>query len=108
MIAGGFPVVLDCDGNRGQIKGEVYDVDDETLRRLDGLEGFRGEGDPTNMYDRKLTEIQIWDGKALTTETVGIYIGSGRWDTRSIASAGRSFWQVRNSSGHLEWPRATS
>jgi len=104
MIAGGFPVVLDCDGNRGQIKGEVYDVDDETLRRLDGLEGFRGEGDPTNMYDRKLTEVQIWDGKALINATVGIYIGAGRWDTRSP----RGFWQVRNNSGHLEWPKATS
>jgi gamma-glutamylcyclotransferase (GGCT)/AIG2-like uncharacterized protein YtfP len=105
MIAGGFPVVLDCDGNRGQIKGEVYDVNDKTLSALDGLEGFRGEGDPTNMYDRKLTDVQIWDGKALITEAVGIYIGSHRFagDRRH-----GSYWDVRNSSGQLEWPRATS
>ena len=62
MIAGGFPVVLDCDGNRGQIKGEVYDVNDKTLSALDGLEGFRGEGDPTNIKITTPIDLRVAEG----------------------------------------------
>jgi len=37
--AGGFPMVVRDDDERSIIHGEVYEVDDETARQLDRLEG---------------------------------------------------------------------
>jgi len=50
---GGFPAVS-LHGDT-QIVGELYDVDDATLSRLDGLEGFRGHGE-RNWYEREKIE----------------------------------------------------
>jgi len=59
---GYFPgLIEDIDGV--SIKGEVYEVSDEILHRLDMLEGFR-EHDPKNgLYNRK--EIVTQFGTAL-------------------------------------------
>jgi len=37
--SGGFPMVVADDDERSIIHGEIYDVDDDTLRHLDRLEG---------------------------------------------------------------------
>ena len=39
-------------GGNNSIVIEVYEVDDATLKRVDGLEGYNPEG-KTNLYDRK-------------------------------------------------------
>lgn len=39
MYHAGFPMVKNGNKNTGQIVGELYTVDDETLKRLDRLEG---------------------------------------------------------------------
>ena len=49
---GAFPAVLAGDDGDNPVRGEVYSVDDETLRRLDRLEGH-----PT-FYRRE--EKQVW------------------------------------------------
>jgi gamma-glutamylcyclotransferase (GGCT)/AIG2-like uncharacterized protein YtfP len=63
---GGFPGVIDCTSEaKGKILVEIYEVDSETLRRLDGLEGH------PNFYERKLLDFE--DG---TTAWMYIYQGS--------------------------------
>lgn len=50
------------------VVGEVMDVDAElwttVLRRLDRLEGYRGEG-RGNMYDRKVRTVTLADGSTV-------------------------------------------
>lgn len=48
---GGFPKVALDIGGPTQIVVEIYEVDDQGLRRLHRLEGFRGFDDPNNFYD---------------------------------------------------------
>jgi gamma-glutamylcyclotransferase (GGCT)/AIG2-like uncharacterized protein YtfP len=86
------------------VKGEVYEVDDATLERLDRLEGYRGEDYPGNMYDRRSIVVQVWTGAALENQQAAIYIGNIR---RGVGS-GWTEWTVTNSTGQLEWPLATS
>jgi gamma-glutamylcyclotransferase (GGCT)/AIG2-like uncharacterized protein YtfP len=105
MIAGGYPVLLDVDGNRSDVVGEVFDVDDMALQRLDGLEGYRGEGQMSNMYDRKVIAVKVWTGSELLETEANIYIGAGRF---SFHDRSMNFWNIKNSSGQLEWPRATT
>lgn len=42
--------------------GELYEVDDETLRHLDELEDYIGENDPANLYDRIIQEVETEHG----------------------------------------------
>lgn len=48
---GGFPILSFHDGE-GPAKVELYEVDDNILRRLDMLEGYRGEDSRDNWYNR--------------------------------------------------------
>jgi gamma-glutamylcyclotransferase (GGCT)/AIG2-like uncharacterized protein YtfP len=52
----GFPYAVP-DGGGLPLRGEVYRVDEETLKRLDALEGY------PNHYKRKLTEVKLDDGR---------------------------------------------
>lgn len=52
---GGFPGVL-LDETAGKIKIEVYEVDAMTASRLDMLEGYHGENNPNNFYNRETIE----------------------------------------------------
>ena len=52
-LHGGFPGVVE--GNeQDYVVGEVYEVD--TIRRLDGLEGYRPDEPKRGLYDRKQVE----------------------------------------------------
>ena len=54
----GFPYAL-SDGEGLPLRGEVYEVEEETLKRLDALEGY------PNHYKRKLTEVKLDDGRVV-------------------------------------------
>jgi len=57
---GGFPgIVVNPSAGKG-ISGEVWKVDDEVLQRLNSLEGFRGQDDPSNFYNR--VEVETVNG----------------------------------------------
>jgi gamma-glutamylaminecyclotransferase len=75
MLDGGFPVVLEAadDGSTSnrQVRGEVYEVDCATLKRLDRLES-KG-----TMYDREIVHVRV-DGRAEKIEA-NIYIGCDQW-----------------------------
>jgi len=76
---GGFPGVrLD---EPGTVQVELYEVDNDTLRRLDRLEGYREGAADNNFYTREIVETD-------TEEHVSIYQISKDYtsDKRIIAS----------------------
>jgi gamma-glutamylcyclotransferase (GGCT)/AIG2-like uncharacterized protein YtfP len=84
------------------VKGEVYEIDHATLKSLDDLERYHGPGEH-NSPDRLLITVQCWNGKQKLDREVQAYIGGRRWYD--------SDWPIHsitNSTGPLEWPRATS
>lgn len=59
---GGFPGIVP--GN-GRIVGEIYEVDEATLSRLDAIEGYR-EADPENsLYIRQEIDAYYEDGGSI-------------------------------------------
>lgn len=82
----GFPGVDKHIG--GYVVGEVYEVDEETLKVLDRLEGYSGVDNIYNMYNRREGIITLsdgwkveayfyeWNGTKPPTEP---YIDNGRW-----------------------------
>lgn len=54
------------------IKGELYEVSDETLKSLDVLEEVN-----SSLYDRKEVEVDLPDGKAGGKQAI-IYLGGER------------------------------
>jgi gamma-glutamylcyclotransferase (GGCT)/AIG2-like uncharacterized protein YtfP len=72
---GYFPGAIRLDGTENRIIGEVYEVDDYTLARIDGLEGYRPSQPDRGLYNR--LEIDTDFGKAF------IYIFNIRRDQPS-------------------------
>jgi gamma-glutamylcyclotransferase (GGCT)/AIG2-like uncharacterized protein YtfP len=101
MIAESFPVLLSCRDGLA-VAGELYEVDTQTLGRLDHLERVREGGGGS--YERRATDVHYWDGKKLVASLAELYVGNpSRWQTTHWQE-----WRITNSVGHLEWPRATS
>jgi len=66
MTRAGIPYVNE-DKPTSFIHGEVYDVDKETLWRLDGLEGFRGSR-KNSFYYRKPILVTLKSGEETEAE----------------------------------------
>src|SRR5579859_6470451 len=94
MFSVGFPVIRPND-NGHSVSGELYDVDPETLDRLDALEA---EG---RMYDRRSVPVVIVDGpgKDIIEDKTYIYVGNEHyWGDRNIAP-----YTHTNEHGELDW-----
>ena len=75
---GGFPGIVR--GGETTIHGEVFEVDEPTLQRLDRLEGH------PNFYRREETAVTLEDGNELP---VSLYVLPERWrDHKSIIPSG--------------------
>ena len=72
---GGFPGCVKSDGEADYIVVELYDIDDETLRRLNQLEGYT-EGEDNWFYDR------VSVGTSLGEAFMYTWAGSLNQDTR--------------------------
>ncbi|HZG85696.1 gamma-glutamylcyclotransferase family protein [Paenibacillus sp.] len=57
----GYPAMLL--GGAGAVAGEVYEIDERTLRSLDELEDYYGEGDRRNEYERIEVEVDVEAGE---------------------------------------------
>ena len=44
------------------VHGVVWELDEKGLRDIDGREGFRGDGNPFNLYDRQTVTCQTDEG----------------------------------------------
>jgi hypothetical protein len=52
--------VASLQGSHGNdVWGMLYELGDEDLRTLDGYEGFRGPGDPHNLYERGPVWVEL-------------------------------------------------
>lgn len=60
----GYPAMMK---GEGKVSGEIYEIDEDTLRRVDDLEDYYGPGDSRNLYERVETvaytdrgEMTVW------------------------------------------------
>ena len=58
---GFYPGVVEGSTEPNKIRVEVYEVEDDVLARLDRLEGFRGDDNPNNFYNRKVVKTSHGD-----------------------------------------------
>jgi len=86
----GYPALLAHAECVGTVLGEIYEIDESTLRSLDELEDFYGPGDPRNEYERIRIDAQSEAGGAWTEVWTYVYkkapangdaIPSGDWRT---------------------------
>ncbi len=49
----------------GMVLGEIHEVPDEVQDKVDWMEGFFGEGDPGNEYDKVVSVIYDDEGKEI-------------------------------------------
>lgn len=89
----GYPAMRPTTGP-GRVYGELLvPMDFESaLQSMDALEGYEGEDDPANLYDRRLIEVTLDDGGSTCLAWIYVYaqdlaphtrIASGRWRQRS-------------------------
>ena len=78
MLDGRFPVLRDAGPHPQPVAGEVYDVDDGTLAKLDELEDVA-----SRMYDRREIDVVLLKRPNDEASTAFIYIGCGEyWDKK--------------------------
>jgi gamma-glutamylcyclotransferase (GGCT)/AIG2-like uncharacterized protein YtfP/cation transport regulator ChaC len=56
----GYPAMIE---GSGKVCGEIYEIDEETLLRIDALEAYYGPGDPRNLYERVETAAYTDQGE---------------------------------------------
>jgi len=76
----GYPAMRD---GEGEVCGEIYAVDDETLSRIDKLEDYYGPGDPRNLYERVTRRARTGRGET----DVLVYV-SGRFADAPVIPSG--------------------
>lgn len=94
MLDGHFPVLRDTGPGRMQIAGELYDVDERTLVKLDDLEDVA-----SGMYQRIESEIALSGEPDGTCSRAFVYIGCGDyWDKKEHVP-----YQGIDRLGHVNW-----
>lgn len=89
LDTGGFPVVLDTNEVQ-HVSGELYEVDDSIVHRLDQLEGH------PHMFTRTPIEVDVND--AGVYQATEIYFGNKHhWLGRKLREA------PRNEQGYFDW-----
>src|SRR5699024_9670008 len=90
----GYPVIfLNKDGDAShKVYGEIYDINDKTLKVLDDLEGFV-PGNPDNLYER--THVTAYTDQSGTVEDVITYVAGNtlKYAERNISLGD---WNVYN------------
>ncbi|MEU2354518.1 gamma-glutamylcyclotransferase family protein [Streptomyces misionensis] len=98
LFGSGVPFAVQRDGRK--VVGEVMDVHPEqwpgVLRRLDRLEGYRGEG-RNNMYDRKVRTVTLGDGSEIEAYVYLAGESSRRWFTDDNEILGGDFVKAESS-----------
>ncbi len=92
MLDGPYPVLLDNGPGGHRVTGEVYEIDDDTLKALDDYEGV-GE----RLYDR--IEIDVMIESEVHASRVLVYIGcADHWDRQP-----QQLYLSLDEKGHLDW-----
>jgi gamma-glutamylaminecyclotransferase len=94
MLDGRFPVLRDSGSDRMPISGEVYDVDAQTLIKLDDLESVA-----SGMYDRMEIDVTMIAQPDERSSRAFLYMGCGDyWDKKEMMP-----YLVTDRLGHLNW-----
>jgi len=81
-VAGhGFPIMKL--GDKYKLLVEVYEVDDEELRRVDSLEGY-SEGHTPHFYNRVLTDVTSLDDGSVDQVFIYEYVSDVADNTNEI------------------------
>ena len=80
-----------------KVKGEVYDVDAQTLRELDEFEGLGSEDTRNDEYKRVMSKVELETGECLECEVYEWQLGvadyemveNGDWLTVDVGTARR-------------------
>lgn len=93
---GFFPYIVKERDSNINVHGEVYGVDDKTLRSLDALEGYNQKS-TTNLYDRQIHQVYL-NNKDLME--VYIYVlDDKKWFERiknSLTKFNTGVWMSKN------------
>jgi gamma-glutamylcyclotransferase (GGCT)/AIG2-like uncharacterized protein YtfP len=87
---GGFPGIVP--GN-GRVRGEVYEIDEDILAQLDGIEGYY-EDDPKGSLYLRQTVFPFHDDGGSIGETLTYVYNEGRWRSdraRNVIESGDWF-----------------
>lgn len=93
---GHFPYVCLSEQDK-LVYGEVYEVDEDTLARLDRLEGHNEDNKESSFYDRTLVHTSIGDAFIYHIEyrdnTKGLKVESGDWNERKDKASSEGIWR---------------
>ena len=82
---GSFPGIRD---GKGAIYVEVYEVDSDTLGRLDTLEGYHSKNSVNNFYDKEEVSTKFGDALIYTLQGERYkrspIVSSGNWKAHSV------------------------
>lgn len=67
---GGFPGIV---SGEGRVRGEIYEIDDQILKRLDQIEGYREDDPKHSLYIRESVDAFFDDGNSVPVNYLGIY-----------------------------------
>lgn len=82
---GGFPGIKLCEGKK--VYGQVYRINEEELKRVDRLEGYRGKGIVGNMYEREEVEVKLSiEGGGYIPCDVSVYVWNSKRENEYIES----------------------
>lgn len=88
---GPYPVAVDAkEGSPMQIQGEVYEVDEDTMRNLDALEGY------PHLYSRKQVRTVSWNDVWIYYHPMNVNTGMEGWiNSTLIKEQGINQWPKR-------------
>lgn len=97
---GGFPGIVP---GEGIVKGELYEIDDEILRRLDGIEGFREDDPKHSLYLREKVAVDVYDEEEeeTTYEDVFTYVFNREPGQRATIIESGDWFESREQRRHL-------
>jgi gamma-glutamylcyclotransferase (GGCT)/AIG2-like uncharacterized protein YtfP len=95
--AHGYPAIAPVD--YGFVEGELYEIDDDMLTRIDMLEGYRGEDAEFNLYNRKVVTVHLPNGDTVDAFT---YIWARSTDSLDLVEAPNWYWIV---GGVAKWEK---
>ncbi|MFR1945661.1 MAG: gamma-glutamylcyclotransferase family protein [Faecalimonas umbilicata] len=65
-----YPALIE---GKERIAGELHEVSEQTLKKIDELESYFGEGHPENEYDKKFVMAYAEDGSEIGEVPVYFY-----------------------------------
>lgn len=86
---GAYPAVVRTDNKSDMVGGEVWELSDGTMEVIDKLEGWKGENNSSNLYNKEVVQTNYGEAFVYSLNIVEPYrlkypiIEDGNWETGS-------------------------